>query len=109
MPQNGDPGSMWYADYGFDRKKGNCYVMAATFYEMAKELGYSVRQIEGGVMNWQGGYNDHSWTEIDLADGTFIFDPNYTNETGRNGWKLNYNQDGTWKYKVYSVMTDEPR
>ena len=108
MPQDRTPGSKWYADYGFDNLKGNCYVMAATFYEMARELGYSVRQIEGGVEDWGGGYNDHSWTEIDLEDGTFIFDPNYTNETGRNGWKLNYGQSGTWKYKVYSVMSDEP-
>ena len=83
--------------------------MAATFYEMARTLGYTVRQIEGGVMDWDGSYNDHSWTEIDQEDGTWIYDPNYTNETGRNGWRLKYGQSGTWIYKVYSVMTDESR
>ena len=87
----------WYANYGFENYKGNCIVMAMTFYQMAKDMGYEVRCIYGGCQDW-GGINPHGWTEIDIDGETYVFDPNFTNETGRNGYQITYGQSGTWVY-----------
>ena len=54
------PGTEYYANYGFTCKTGNCYVMAATFCEMARELGYDAKQISGSVPLRSGGYGPHS-------------------------------------------------
>ena len=81
-----------YSLKGFKNRKGNCYVMAAEFYVMAKLLGYDVRQVYGRVSL------PHSWTEIRHKSGTYVYDPNFRNETGRNGWKIWYGKKGTWRY-----------
>lgn len=98
------PGIEWYANYGFTNKKGNCYVMAATFCEMARELGYDAQQISGSVPLRSGGYGPHSWVEIKINGTTYVFDPDFTNETGRNGYMITYGQSGTWRYNRGSVM-----
>ena len=87
-----------YAIKGFTKKKGNCYVMAATFYIMAKLLGYDVHQVEGRVDL------PHSWTVIKQNGKEWVYDPNFKNETGRNGWKIYYGKKGTWKYNHYHKM-----
>ncbi len=87
-----------YAIKGFTKKKGNCYVMAATFYIMAKLLGYDVHQVEGRVDL------PHSWTVIIQNGKEWVYDPNFKNETGRNGWKIYYGKKGTWKYNHYHKM-----
>ncbi len=88
-----------YAIKGFSKNKGNCYVMAATFYIQAKLLGYDVHQVEGKVGIWP-----HSWTVI-MQDGKeWIYDPNFKNETRRNGWKIWYGKKRTWKYSKYHKM-----
>ena len=87
-----------YAIKGFTKKKGNCYVMAATFYIMAKLLGYDVHQVEGKVDL------PHSWTVIKENGKEWVYDPNFKNETGRNGWKIYYGKKGTWKYNHYHKM-----
>ncbi len=89
-----------YALYGWKYKKGNCYVMAATFYVQAKLLGYNVRQIEGKV-NYRA---PHSWTQIKQNGKWWVYDPNFRNETGRSGWKIYYGKKGTWKYTNYHVF-----
>lgn len=89
-----------YALRGFKTGGGNCYVMASTFYIQAKLLGYDVHQVEGKVF----GRNPHSWTVI-KQDGTeWVYDPNFKNETGRNGWKIWYGKSGTWRYSNYHKM-----
>ena len=90
-----------YAIKGFKKNKGNCYVMAATFYIQAKLLGYNVRQIHGKVAYRA----PHSWTQIKNSKGKWrVYDPNFKNETGRNGWNIYYGKKGTWRYTNYSVF-----
>lgn len=99
-----EPGTEYYADYGFTYNTGNCYVMAATFCEMARELGYDAQQISGSVPLKRGGYGPHSWVEIKMGETTYVFDPDFTNETQRNGYQITYGQSGTWRYNWISVM-----
>ncbi len=101
---NASPGSEWFAVYGFKNKTGNCYVMAATFYYMAKLLGYDAHQVTGYVPTVSGGLTPHSWVEIDMNGSTYVFDPDFTNETGRNGYQISYGTSGTWRYANYSRM-----
>jgi len=87
-----------YAIKGFSKGYGNCYCMAATFYIMAKLLGYDVHQVAGKVDL------PHSWTVIRQNGREWVYDPNFTNETGRNGWKIYYGKRGTWRYNSYHKM-----
>ncbi len=87
-----------YAIKGFTKGYGNCYCMAATFYIMAKLLGYDIHQVEGRVDL------PHSWTVIRQDGREWVYDPNFTNETGRNGWKIYYGKKGTWRYNHYHKM-----
>lgn len=89
-----------YALRGFKYNHGNCYVMAATFYIQAKLLGYNIRQIHGRVAYAA----PHSWTEIKHNGKWWVYDPNFRNETGRNGWKIYYGKRGTWRYTNRSVF-----
>ncbi|MBE6041302.1 MAG: hypothetical protein E7220_02130 [Clostridiales bacterium] len=86
-----------YALRGFTEGRGNCYVMASTFYIMAKLLGYDVHQVRGAVAY----VNPHSWTVIRHGKKEWVYDPNFTNETGRNGFKIYYGKSGTWRYTGY--------
>ena len=95
----------WYADYGFKNGKGNCYVMAAMFCEMAKLLGYDAHQISGRVPLKAGGYGPHSWVEVTFEGTTYVCDPDFTEETKRNGYMITYGQSGTWVYQKDSVMS----
>ena len=89
-----------YAIRGFTKGYGNCYVMASTFYIQAKLLGYNVHQVHGKV----AGIWPHSWTVIRQNGREWVYDPNFRNETGRNGWKIWYGKKGTWRYTGYSKM-----
>ena len=89
-----------YALKGFKKGKGNCYVMASTFYIQAKLLGYDVHQVKGKVAH----IYPHSWTVIRQDGRDWVYDPNFTNETGRNGWKIYYGKKGTWRYNHYHKM-----
>lgn len=93
-----DMGTRWYADIGFNQHRGNCYVMAATFTEMARALGYDAHQVVGYVPHRGGGDAPHSWVEIDEADGTWVYDPNFTNEKGLPAFHFKYGQSRTWRY-----------
>ncbi len=110
MPRRPDDGTVAFAEFGFDNGKGNCYVMAATFAEMARLLGYDARQISGlvplGDLSGNFDYGPHSWVEIDMDGTTYVFDPDFTNETGTNGFMITYGQSGTWRYTFKEVMHD---
>lgn len=90
----------YYANDGFDHKRGegNCYTMASMFLAMARQMGYETRQVDGGVPLRRGGVNDHSWVEINVNGTWYICDPDFQQETGRNGYMLHYGQSGTWRY-----------
>ena len=98
------PGSEAMALYGFQNGVGDCYVMAATFYYMARQLGYDAHQIAGYVPLLNGGLGVHSWVEIDMNGTTYVFDPNFTNQTGRSGYQITYGMSGTWRYMNYYRM-----
>ena len=98
------PGSKNFAIHGFQTKTGDCYVMAATFYYMAKALGYDAHQIAGYVPLRGGGQGVHSWVEIDMDGSTYVFDPDFTHETKRNGYQITYGMSGTWRYSNYYRM-----
>lgn len=98
------PGSKNFAVHGFKTKTGDCYVMAGTFYYMAKLLGYDAHQIAGYVPLRSGNMGVHSWVEIDMNGSTYVFDPDFTHESGRNGYQISYGMSGTWRYSNYYRM-----
>ena len=79
-------------------------MMAATFYYMAKVLGYDAHQVAGYVPRIGGGVTPHSWVEIVINGTVYVFDPNFTNETGGNGYQIRYGTSGTWMYSSYYRM-----
>ena len=79
--------------------------MAAMFCEMAKLLGYDAHQISGRVPLKAGGYGPHSWVEITFEGTTYVCDPDFTEETKRNGYMITYGQSGTWVYQKDTVMS----
>ena len=85
------------ADYGFTNRYGNCYVLAGMFCEMARLLGYDARLINGKVPLIVGGYGPHGWVEIAENGTNYIYDPDFTLERGRNGFKLVYGNT-EWNY-----------
>lgn len=91
-----------YAAYGFETGKGNCYVMAAVFCRMARELGYECYLVEGYVPKIGGGTTVHGWAEIVVNGRTYVCDPDFTHETGKNGYMITYGTSGTWVYQSYS-------
>ncbi|MCR4584417.1 MAG: transglutaminase domain-containing protein [Lachnospiraceae bacterium] len=105
MPENGSPGTKWFAEFGFTNLKGNCYVMAATFTEMARLLGYNCKQISGQVPSRKGGLTPHSWVEMYINGMTYVFDPDYAYNVGGNaGFQITYGQKGTWRYSNFAPM-----
>lgn len=101
VPAGVDP-TQWYAEFGFENHTGNCYVMASTFYYMARLLGYDVHRVNGYVPISATEYNPHGWCEIDMNGTTYVFDPNFTNEMHMNGYQITYGSSGTWRYSFYS-------
>lgn len=104
LTKDGSSGTDWYAEYGFTNGYGNSYVMAACFYQMARMLGYDAHQIAGYVKGNSGNWLAHSWVEIDNYNGsgkTYIFDPDFTVETGKDGFAILYGTSNTWGYDFY--------
>ena len=99
-----DAGTRAMANTGFTTGTGGCYVMAATFYEMARELGYDAHQMTGYVPRRGGGLAIHSWVEIISNGEIYVVDPDFAYETDRNGYLIRYGQTGTWRYQDYSRM-----
>ena len=70
-----------YGLYGFKTGSGDCYVMAATFYWMAKVAGYDAHYVKGYFQKSGGRKGAHAWVEIDQKVGgktkTYVYDPNF--------------------------------
>ena len=96
-------GSEWFAKYGFENRKGNCYVMAATFYYMAKAMGYDAHQMSGYVMTVNGN-SPHSWVEINIGGILYVFDVSFENGGLGDGYYFTYGTPGTWRYVDYYRM-----
>ena len=91
----------YYAIYGFENGRGDRYVMACTFYQMAKIMGYDVHFVMGRVPLARGGWSPHGWCEIDLNGTTYVCDPDFTWDEKRNGYMITYGTPGTWVYSDY--------
>ena len=90
----------YYAQYGFQRGCGDCYVQAATFYQMAKVAGYNAKYVSGYVAKGKG-KAPHAWVEIKIRNRTYVYDPNFQSEYGKKGYtgyQIRYGQKGTLKY-----------
>lgn len=94
-----------YGLYGFKTGSGDCYVMAATFYWMAKVAGYDAHYVKGYFQKSGGKKGAHTWVEIDQkVNGkkkTYVYDPNFQKEYKLNGYKLTYGAKRTLKYVNY--------
>lgn len=84
----------YYAQIGYDRRQGNCYVMAGTFAELARDLGYNAVQCYGYVITRSGYHSAHSWVEIDGA----VYDPDFAVELHADGFGFHYGDHGTLRY-----------
>lgn len=82
-PPSGYTSDEWYSIWGFEQRKGNCYVFAATFYQLAKNLGYDVEFIQGSVGMAAGGYGPHGWVIVHLNGASYICDPESQRDIGR--------------------------
>lgn len=93
-----------YGLYGFKTGSGDCYVMAATFYWMAKVAGYDAHYVKGYFQKTSG-KGAHAWVEIDQKVSgktkTYVYDPNFQKEYKLNGYKLTYGAKKTLKYVNY--------
>lgn len=96
--------TQWFALYGLEQNRGDCRTYAATFYQLAKGLGYKARYVYGYVPSAGGGLIDHAWVEIDMDGTTYVFDTDFQYETGRNGYQITYGTSGTWRYTDYFYM-----
>ncbi|MBQ9030175.1 MAG: peptidoglycan-binding protein [Parasporobacterium sp.] len=94
------------AEYGFNYAVGDCVAKASTFCLMARELGYDCKVIFGSVPYARGGYGDHAWCEIQYNGGTYVCDPDFEWDDGRNGYMIYYGQSGTWRY-IYGYVLGE--
>ena len=79
LPSGYSSRCQWYAVKGFSEHRGNCYCYAATFYYLAKYLGYNAQYVEGSVTAAAGGYTPHGWVVI---NGSYICDPEAQDEIG---------------------------
>ena len=103
-PGDASLGPRYFADLGFRRHYGDCYVMAACFSEMAKALGYDAHCVFGAVKsNSRPGMNEiHGWVEINMSDGLYVCDPSFHDHGGGNGYMIHYGDKGTWVYVDYA-------
>lgn len=94
-----------YGLYGFKTGTGDCYVMAATFYWMAKVAGYDAHYVKGYFQKSGGKRGAHAWVEINQKvkgkKKTYVYDPNFQKEYKLNGYKLTYGAKRTLKYVNY--------
>lgn len=93
-----------YAIYGFQNCCGNCYAKAATFVYMARQLGFACHVIAGSVPSVSGGLTPHGWAEVYINGQTYVCDPDFQYETGRNGYMITYGQSGTWVYNIGGIL-----
>lgn len=66
-----------YALEGWRDGSGNCYSFASMFYHLAKEAGYDIRFVKGGVQQTRG-VAEHGWTELTQNGRVYIVDTSFT-------------------------------
>lgn len=102
-PKKGQNEVEYYATYGFNNGRGDCYVMAATFCMMAKAKGCKVRFVKGTVPQRNGKHGVHAWCEIKSGKTWFVYDPNFAysnknNSKAHSGYKFRYGAKRTYQY-----------
>ena len=99
-PAKGVSHTEYYGKYGFEKRVGNCYVMASAFYWMAKINGWDVYLVEGYVPT-SGGYNAvHGWIEVEVGDEIYVCDPSGARK-GLNAYMIKYGTPGSYRYLNY--------
>lgn len=102
----------YFGQFGFQNRRGDCNVQAATFYWMAKVLGYDVKFVQGYVPTAQDAsgritkYGAHAWTTIKLKGKTYVYDPNFSGyctqkhmlKEMKSGYKITYGAKNTYRY-----------
>lgn len=112
---SGRTAAEYFGSYGFTYKRGDCNVQAATFYWMAKALGYNVKMIRGYVPHSYnastgkyGNFSSHAWCEVKIKGKKYAFDPNLAGTSEKNkkdalGRKVDINTG--WKFKYGAKST----
>ena len=104
--RDGRLGVAHFAAFGLKNHYGNCYVMAAIFCVLARELGYEAYQITGYVGSKFGGLTPHSWVEVKANGHWYVCDPDQTVEGGMYAFLIQYGTPGSWVGSYYSRMRD---
>lgn len=99
-PAAGVSHTQYYGKYGYEKRVGNCYVMASAFYWMAKINGWEVYLVEGYVPTARGYDAIHGWLEVIVDGETYVCDPSGARK-GLNAYMVQYGQKGTYMYKNY--------
>lgn len=82
-------------------KRGNCYCFAATFYQLARALGFDAQVYSGNIGSDR---SPHGWVEIDIDGETYIFDPEmemaYMENHGQkiDMFMMTYKEAAKWSY-----------
>lgn len=81
-------------------RAGNCYSYNATFWALARGIGYDAYCYSGYTAK---DYQPHGWCQIDIDGETFIFDPQLgmrylQNGKNHNMFKLPYARAVRWPY-----------
>ncbi len=88
----------WYAIYGLEQRRGNCYCYAASFAAMARQLGYSASMISGSVPLLAGGKGPHAWVEIYMNGATYVCDPESQHENPAYGFYMTTYATAPYQY-----------
>ena len=90
----------YYGAFGFKNNYGDCYVQAATFYWMAKSIGFSgMKFVQGYVPSTTGVKQPHGWVERKVGTKYYFFDPNAAGEKkAKTTYNFLYGTPGSFAY-----------
>ncbi len=105
--------SDYYAIRGFKYGRGDCNVMAACFYQMAKVLGYKNVKFVQGKIKASTGLANHAWVTIKKNGKTYVYDPNFAyvfhkrtkNSKAASGYKMTYTKKSSSSKLQYTYYT----
>lgn len=89
----------WYAIYGLEQRRGNCYCYAASFAALARQLGYNATMISGSVPLYSGGWGPHAWVEIYMNGATYVCDPESQYENPGYGFYMTTYATAPYAYR----------
>ncbi len=87
-----------YAEYAFQKKRGNCYKYASAMGYCAEILGYDARVAYGKIASGNSRTN-HGWTEIKINGTYYIFDTVQADYYKGNYYKRTYKNYPRTLYK----------